>query len=376
MGFDGSWPIASRSIDQRFGNSADLESLILNSHQHGLGIHLDYILGLVHSEHQYVEQHPNWLSQNYAQNRSFLFSLDLSNKSAMKQISSDIIYWMSNYNFDGIHYSSTENSKHEFWSYLNKSIYSEIDRADQIIEQENSKYNLWLYSKGRDHFSGINSSFKELNKHIKLNIKDTGPINLLWTSTTTNDGPKFISIADGHIGNEEAQEHEIFVNYPNKVHNKSSYDRLFMFHLMNNSLPGVPMIFQGDEYGQIGIGQSDSKRDIKFKKELNPAQLKLKNKVSQLNRLRLEYPSLSVGDFYVLKEGPDYTVWLKSYFNEHTIIFFNLQNKAITLNFPIPFETKSMISLLDDQVIPLDDPNMASIIIPPLKSGILLLDRK
>ena len=145
---------------------------------------------------------------------------------------------------------------------------------------------------------------------------------------------------------------------------------------MNNSLPGVPMIFQGDEYGQIGIGQSDSKRDIKFKKELNPAQLKLKNKVSQLNRLRLEYPSLSVGDFYVLKEGPDYTVWLKSYFNEHTIIFFNLQNKAITLNFPIPFETKSMISLLDDQVIPLDDPNMASIIIPPLKSGILLLDRK
>ena len=257
-----------------------------------------------------------------------------------------------------------------------KSIYSEIDRADQIIEQENSKYNLWLYSKGRNHFSGINSSFKELNKHIKLNIKDTGPINLLWTSTTTKDGPKFISIADGHIGKEEAQVHEIFVNYPNKVHSKSSYDRLFMFHLMNNSLPGVPMIFQGDEYGQIGIGQSDSKRDIKFKKELNSAQLKLKNKVSQLNRLRLEYPSLSVGDFYVLKEGPDYTVWLKSYFNEHTIIFFNLQNKAITLNFPIPFETKSMISLLDDQVIPLDDPNMASIIIPPLKSGILLLDRK
>ena len=116
--------------------------------------------------------------------------------------------------------------------------------------------------------------------------------------------------------------------------------------------------------------------EMQINEPIKEEELKLKNKVSQLNRLRLEYPSLSVGDFYVLKEGPDYTVWLKSFFNEHTIIFFNLQDKEITLNFPIPFETKSMISLLDDQIIPLDDPNMASIIIPPLKSGILLLDRK
>ena len=376
MGFDGSWPIDSRSIDQRFGDTSDLESLIINSHQHGLGIHLDYILGTIHSEHKYMAQHPNWIANNYSQDRSFLFNLDLSNKSAVKQVSSDIIYWMSSYNFDGIHYSSIESQDDEFWNYLNKRIYSEIDRAEKIVGQDKSVYNLWLYSKGRDHFSGSDPSFKELNKHIKLNIKETGPINLLWTSTTTSNGPKFISIADGHIGPEEAREHKIFVNYPQRINDKSSYDRLFMFHLMNNSLPGVPIIFQGDEYGQMGVGHSDSKRAIKFKKELNSAEFNLKNKVSRLNRIRLEYPSLSVGDFYVLKEGPDYTVWLKSYFNEHTIIFFNLQDKAITLNFPLPFESKSMVSLLDDQIINLDDPNMASIVIPPRESGILLLDRK
>jgi len=376
MGFDGSWPIDSKSIDRRFGDVSDLESLINNSHQHGLGIHLDYILGTIHSKHQYAALHPNWITSNYSQHKSFLFNLDLSNKSVVQQISSDIIYWINSYNFDGIHYSFTEIQDNEFWNYLNKRIYSEVDRAEKIVGQNNSAYNLWLYSKGRDHFSGFNSNFKELNKHIKLNIKETGPINLLWTSTTTINGPKFISIADGHIGSEEADEHQIFVNYPQRINDKSSYDKLFMFHLMNNSLPGVPIIFQGDEYGQMGIGHSDSKRAIKFKKELNSAEFNLKNKVSHLNRIRLEHPSLSIGDFYVLKEGPDYTVWLKSYFNEHTIIFFNLQDQVITLNFPLPFESKSMVSLLDDQVINLDDPNMASIVIPPLKSGILLLDRK
>ena len=104
--------------------------------------------------------------------------------------------------------------------------------------------------------------------------------------------------------------------------------------------------------------------------------MKYKSRISKLNNIRTRYPSLSLGDFYVLKEGPDYTVWLKSYFNEHTIIFFNLQDKTTTLNFSIPFESKKMISLLDDQIIELKNSMMASIVVPPMQSGILLLDKK
>ena len=149
-----------------------------------------------------------------------------------------------------------------------------------------------------------------------------------------------------------------------------------MFNLMNNSLPGIPTFFHGDEYGEIGVGHSDSKRNIRFQRKLNAIELKYKNKISKLNNIRTRYASLSLGDFYVLKEGPDYTVWLKSYFNEHTIIFFNLQDKTTTLNFSLPFETKKMISLLDDQIIELENSSIASIVVPPMQSGILLLDRK
>jgi len=35
-----------------------------------------------------------------------------------------------------------------------------------------------------------------------------------------------------------------------------------------------------------------------------------------------------------------------------------------------------MISLLDDQIIELENSRMASIVVPPMQSGILLLDRK
>tara|TARA_B100000941_G_scaffold251926_1_gene198807 strand:+ start:1720 stop:3930 length:2211 start_codon:yes stop_codon:yes gene_type:complete len=376
MGFDGFWPIRSNSIDQRFGSSEDFKHLIKNSHQHGLGIYLSYILDYTHLEHEYYSKHQNWFSGNNIDGKSFLFELDFSNQSVVQQISKDIVSWINRYNFDGFHYIYSKKPNKNFWKYLNGLFHTEtvIENKVSIIHQDG--FNFDLYKIGTDHFSSLTPNFKKLNDSLKKNIKENGSINLLKTVTTLNDEPKFISIADGHFDSLDVGDHQIFVDYPTNVINKSNYDKLFMFNLMNNSMPGIPTLFHGDEYGEIGVGHSDSKRNIRFQKKLNPIELKYKSKISKLNNIRTRYPSLSLGDFYVLKEGPGYTVWLKSYFNEHTIIFFNLQDKTTTLNFSIPFESKKMISLLDDQIIELKNSMMASIVVPPMQSGILLLDKK
>ena len=381
MGFDGSWPIDSRYIDSRFGTVDELKSLIADSHYHGLGIYLDFIVGHTHTNHSYHSLHPTWFTSRTSENKSFLPQLDFLNSEVIRQVSSDIVHWMSEFNFDGTHYSSTDNTSSKFWFYLNRSLYSEINRdylkADnQIINKHGSQFNLSLYHKARDHFSGLNTNFQNLNNFIRTNFNEFGPINLMGTVTTLNSDPKFISVADGQIGYEGAQDHRVFVNFPEKVAHASSYEKLFMFFLMNNSLPGIPILFHGDEYGEVGIGKSDSKRDMKFQNKLNFLQSKLKNKISRLNSIRNQYPSLSIGDFFVLRESLDYSVWIKSYFGEHTIIFFNLQDKTIELNIPLPFESKKLISLLDHRIIELDNPKMASIVIPPYQSGIFLLDLK
>ena len=376
MGFDGSWPIEANMIDQRFGSSEDLKHLIKNSHQHGLGIYLSYIVDYTHLEHEYYNKHTNWYSGNNIDGKSFLFELDFSNQSVVQQISKDIVSWVNRYNFDGFHYVYSKRPDKIFWKYLNGLFYTQTVKENNLLMNSQDEFNVDLYNIGRDHFSSLAPNFKKLNNSIKKNLKETGSINLLKTVTTLNDEPKFISVADGHFDSIDESDHHIFVDFPNTVINKSNYDKLFMFNLMNNSMPGIPTLFHGDEYGEIGVGHSDSKRNIRFQKKLNDTELKYKSKISKLNNIRTRYPSLSLGDFYVLKEGPDYTVWLKSYFNEHTIIFFNLQNKTTILNFSLPFESKKMISLLDDQIIELENSRMASIVVPPMQSGILLLDRK
>jgi len=376
MGFDGSWPIKSNTIDQRFGTSDNLRQLIKNSHEHGLGIHLSYILDYTHLEHEYYIQNSDWFSGNNIYGKSFLFELDFSNQQVVQQISKDIVSWINRYNFDGLHYTYSKRPDKNFWKYLNGLFYSETVMGDKLSIIAKDEFNFDLYKIGAEHFSNSAPNFKKLNNSIKKNLRETGFINLLKTVTTLHDQSKFISILDGHFDSLDMHHHNIFVNFPTKVANKTNYDKLFMFNLMNNSMPGIPTLFHGDEYGEIGVGYSDSKRNIRFQRKLNATELKYKNKISKLNNIRTRYASLSLGDFYVLKEGPEYTVWLKSYFNEHTIIFFNLQDKTTTLNFSLPFETKKMISLLDDQIIELENSSIASIVVPPMQSGILLLDRK
>ena len=149
-----------------------------------------------------------------------------------------------------------------------------------------------------------------------------------------------------------------------------------MFMVMNNSLPGIPMMYYGDEYGQIGGHGVDSKRDMKFQNELSISESYLKERVSKLNKLRLKHPALSIGDFIVLRESEEFTAWMKSYYNEKILIFFNLQDKVIEKNISLPFEANELVSLLDDSKIVLDDLNMASLVIPPYKAGIYILKSK
>ena len=191
-----------------------------------------------------------------------------------------------------------------------------------------------------------------------------------------NNYVRFISVVDGHYTFKSIDERSVFVDPPSEINNSISYERLFMFHLMNNSIPGIPMIYYGDEFGLPGAGGADSMRKMKFQKDLTIIESYLKDRVSKLNSLRSKHSSLALGDFIILRESENFTVWLKSYFNEKIIIVMNLLNKEINLNVPIPFETHRLTSLLSDQVIKLDDYNMARLVIPPYKADIFLLDTK
>jgi len=373
MSFDGKRPINSRQIDYRYGDDEDFRNIIKESHKQGIGIFLEHLIGYTHSNHTYHELYPEWYQLD--QEINLLPKLNFEKNEVIQQITDDIVYWINEFDLDGFRYSSFDNTSSKFWSYLNRTLYSEKHNFyNRIDSPSDNQVNINLYNKAREHFSGLNTNFNDLNLSIYKNLIELNPINLLETPTGLDGQVRFISVADGQATFNDTISSKLFIDSPSDIENAVSYEKLFMFHVMNNALPGIPTIFYGDEYGQIGGGKFDSKRDMKFQSELSILESYLKTRVSKLNSLRSQYPSLSLGDFFILRESDNYSVWLKSYYNEKILIVFNLQDKTIELNVPLPFKSKKLISLMDQQVIGVNDKNIIGLIVPPYKTGIFLVE--
>jgi glycosidase len=59
-GYHGYWPVKARAVDQRIGGAEALRALVTEAHAHGIRVLQDYVLNHVHQDHEYVSQHPDW----------------------------------------------------------------------------------------------------------------------------------------------------------------------------------------------------------------------------------------------------------------------------------------------------------------------------
>ena len=68
--------------------------------------------------------------------------------------------------------------------------------------------------------------------------------------TSSHDQVRFMSFADGQMDYSDNGTERSFYNSPENVNRKSSYGKLQNFHALNISLPGIPIIYYGEEIGK------------------------------------------------------------------------------------------------------------------------------
>jgi glycosidase len=95
-----------------------------------------------------------------------------------------------------------------------------------------------------------------------------------------HDTPRFISVASGDAGGDPWDEP---ATQPGEL---APYQRLEMALATLLTLPGVPVLYQGDEIGLAGGGDPDNRRVMPADEELLDAQLELRGRVARLGRLR------------------------------------------------------------------------------------------
>jgi glycosidase len=115
-GYHGYWPIKGRETDARWGGDQALKDMIKEAHKHGIRVLQDYVIHHVHEDHEYATAHPEWFKVGcicgtsncdwtaHAQDCSFtsyLPNIDWTNADAGQAFVDDAVWWLDTFDLDG-----------------------------------------------------------------------------------------------------------------------------------------------------------------------------------------------------------------------------------------------------------------------------------
>ena len=122
------------------------------------------------------------------------------------------------------------------------------------------------------------ANFDDIKSILLRNRKKFGPINLMGNITSSHDQLRFSAYADGQIKFSDNGTDRTFNDPVKQINKKTTYNKLANFHAFNLSLPGVPIIYYGEEIGLMGEGDPGNRRMMRF--ELTKDEMKLKQTFS------------------------------------------------------------------------------------------------
>jgi glycosidase len=152
--------------------------------------------------------------------------------------------------------------------------------------------------------------------------------------TGNQDMSRFISFASGALSFTE-DDHEAGWKRDVEVKDTIGYRKLASLMAFNMTIPGIPVIYYGDEYGMPGAGDPDNRRMMKFD-SLNLHEKNLLAITSKLANMRRTSMPLVYGDFTTLRVSEKVFIYMRSYFDKAVIVVFNKDRNSKKIEVDIP----------------------------------------
>lgn len=365
-GYHGYWPISSSKIDDRFGTGVELKALVEKAHDTDMNVILDYVANHVHEQHPVFKEHPEWATELYLPDGSlntrkwdehrlttwfdtFLPTLDLSRPEIIAPMTDSALYWLEKYELDGFRHDATKHIPLVFWRELTKKIKQKVGTHSnrnilQIGETYGSRaliksyissgmldaqFDFNVYDDAVATFARPEVGFDRLTNSLRESLHYYGDHNLMGYITGNQDRPRFISYADGSLRFDEDTK---LAGWTRKIsiQDTVAYDKLASLTAFMMAIPGIPVIYYGDEIGLPGGNDPDNRRMMVFDR-LNAHQKRHFNKIKDLINFRRSNLSMMYGDTKIITESKDLLVLERQYFNERVLCIFNKGNEAVSL---------------------------------------------
>jgi glycosidase len=353
-GYHGYWPISNTKVDYRFGDEQLMKQIITAAHDKGMNVILDYVANHVHEEHPLYKEHPEWATNLYLSDSTlnterwddhrlttwfdtFMPTLDFSQPEVVEKMTDSALYWVTKYDLDGFRHDATKHVPEAYWRTLTKKIRNNTDRPVFQIGETYGSYDLVrsyvstgmldaqfdfnMYDAAVSAFAKADNSYTNLAETLSKGLEYYGHHHLMGNISGNQDRARFISYASGDVRFDEDAKKAGWTR-ETQMSDSTAYDRLGMLQAFNMTIPGVPVIYYGDEYGSIGAGDPDNRKMMKFE-GLTAREQQLRDLTMQLIKLRRNSMSLLYGTTQIVTDQNGMLVLRRAYFDEETYVYFN-----------------------------------------------------
>ena len=354
-GYHGYWPIYATKLDDRFGTPEELRTLLDSAHAHEINVVLDYVANHMHINSPTLQQHPDWHTDSILPDgrRNFelwdearlttwfdkhIPTLDLEREEVCEQMTDSALYWLANYDLDGFRHDACKHIPEGYWRMLGQKIATRWpDRPIWMIGETygspeligsyvktgmlNAQFDFNVYFTSREALCGLKGMNEVMDNEL-TSLRTYGAHHTMGNISGNHDQIRFASIAGGAIdissqGKEEGWTQEIGIGDA-----ETAYKRALLLEVLNMTLPGVPCLYQGDEYGEVGGNDPDNRHMMRFE-NLNEPEKEMRAKVAELVHMRRNSMPLLYGDFIPLVNTPDEIIYQRVYLGKRVTVVIN-----------------------------------------------------
>jgi len=255
------------------------------------------------------------------------------------------LFWFENYDIDGFRHDATKHVQIDFWRTLTRKINERVAIPDQrniyqvgetygSPELINSyvktglldgQFDFNLYDATIHAFVNENGDIHRLLQVLKESLKTYGSHHLMANITGNQDKVRFMSYADGSVTFEEDPKK---AGWSRTIELKDTiaYKRLQNLAAFTFFIPGIPVIYYADEIGDIGAGDPDNRRMMRFE-NLSSHESQTREVFSWLANYRKHNISLIYGETRFLYQDNEGFVLSRNYFGEEEVLLVNNSNQ-------------------------------------------------